>query len=128
MRVIVFGATGMIGGGVVRECLLDRDVEEVLVVGRAKLGQSHDKLKELILADLTSYEGSSGYDACFFCLGVASSGKSEEEYRRVTYDIAVAAARALADASPAMTFIFVSGGGTDASDRKSTRLNSSHRL
>jgi len=121
VRVILFGATGMIGGGVLRECLLDPDVDRVLAIGRGKTGQEHEKLRELVLPDLADYSAVaaelSGYDACFFCLGVSSSGLSEAEYRRVIYDIAVAAARALVEVSPAMTFVFVSGAGSDATSK-----------
>jgi uncharacterized protein YbjT (DUF2867 family) len=121
MRAILFGATGMIGQGVLRECLLDPAVEEVLAIGRSRTGRTHAKLRELVLPDLTDYSKVaselSGYDACFFCLGVTSAGMSEADYRRVTYDIAVAAARALVEASPGMTFVFVSGAGTDATSR-----------
>lgn len=121
MRVIVFGATGMIGRGVLRECLLDPGVERVLAIGRGGAGQKHEKLRELVLPDLTRYESVAaeltGYDACFFCLGVSSTGMSEADYRRITHDIAVAAARALVAASPGMTFVFVSGAGTNAASR-----------
>jgi uncharacterized protein YbjT (DUF2867 family) len=121
MRVILFGATGMIGRGVLRECLLDAGVEHVLAIGRGKPGQAHEKLREMVLPDLTDYRAVAreltGYDACFFCLGVSSAGLSEAEYRRITYDIAVAAGRALIEASPAMTFVFVSGAGADASSK-----------
>jgi uncharacterized protein YbjT (DUF2867 family) len=121
VRVILFGATGMIGQGVLRECLLDPGVEEVLAIGRSKTGQSHAKLRELVLPDLTSYaavrEELSGYDACFYCLGVSSAGTSEADYRRIMYEIPVAAARALVGASPQMTFVFVSGAGTDATSK-----------
>jgi uncharacterized protein YbjT (DUF2867 family) len=124
MRVILFGATGMIGQGVLRECLLDPGVQEVLVVGRAATGVTHAKLRELVradLLDLTPIEASlRDLDACFFCLGVSSLGISAEDYRRVTFDIALAAARALVRNSPAMTFIFVSGAGSDSTERGST--------
>jgi uncharacterized protein YbjT (DUF2867 family) len=116
-RVILFGATGMVGQGALRECLLDPGVERVLTVGRSATGQTHEKLRELVHADLTDYSRISGelagYDACFFCLGVSSAGMSEADYRRVTVDIAVAAARTLVQENQGMTFIFVSGTGAD---------------
>jgi uncharacterized protein YbjT (DUF2867 family) len=119
MRVIIFGATGMVGQGVLRECLLDRDVEAVLTVGRAATGQRHPKLREVVHADLLDLspiaEQLSGYDACFFCLGVSSAGMKEADYRRVTYDITMAAARTLAETNPELTFVYVSGMGTDSS-------------
>src|SRR4051794_27287917 len=99
MKVILFGATGMIGQGVLRECLLDPDVERVLSVARGETGERHDKLREILhkdLADLSSIEQElSGYDACFFCLGVSSAGMKEDAYRRITYDLTLAAARTL---------------------------------
>src|SRR3954467_14148069 len=99
MKVILFGATGMIGQGVLRECLLDPGVERVLAVGRRGLGRGDPKLNEIVLPDLSDFSGVerdlAGYDACFFCLGITSAGLSEAEYRRVTYDIAVSAARTL---------------------------------
>jgi uncharacterized protein YbjT (DUF2867 family) len=124
MRVVVFGATGMVGSGALRECLLDPDVEQVLAVGRSATGKKHEKLRELVLPDLTDYanvaDALSGYDACFFCLGVSSAGMSEADYRRVTCDIAVAAARTLVTKNPGMTFIFVSGAGADATGKSRT--------
>jgi uncharacterized protein YbjT (DUF2867 family) len=123
MNVIVFGATGMIGQGVLRECLLDPGVERVLAIGRAATGQKDAKLRELVLKDLTDYSGVAadlaGYDACFFCLGITSAGMTEADYRRVTVDIAVAAARVLVDKSPSVTFIFVSGNGADSTGKSS---------
>jgi uncharacterized protein YbjT (DUF2867 family) len=121
MKVILFGATGMIGQGVLRECLLDPGVERVLTVGRHATGQQHAKLRELVHADL--YDLSpvaselAGYDACLFCLGVSAAGMSEADYRHVTYDLTLGAARLLAERSPGMTFIYVSGAGTDSSER-----------
>src|SRR5262249_4911622 len=107
--------------GVLRECLLDNAVESVLTIGRSGTGQKHPKLRELELRDLTDYSAHSaeltGQDACFFCLGVTSAGMTEADYRRMTYDFAVSAARALVAASPAMTFVFVSGAGTDPSSK-----------
>src|SRR5262245_38716701 len=108
MRVIVFGASGVIGQGVVRECLRDPAVERVLVVVRAPSGQRHDKLEELVHADMFALESVAdrlaGYDACFFCLGVSSAGMKEADYTRVTYDLTLAAAKVLVSKNPAMTF------------------------
>jgi hypothetical protein len=91
MNVILFGATGMVGQGVLRECLLDPGVEGVLAVVRRATGQKHEKLRELVHRDLTDYSrvsgDLSGYDACFFCLGISSAGMSEADYRRVTYEL-----------------------------------------
>ncbi|MGO9833416.1 MAG: NAD(P)H-binding protein [Polyangiaceae bacterium] len=124
MRVILFGATGMVGQAALRECLLDAGVESVLTVGRSATGQKHEKLRELVHPDLTDYSPVSGelagYDACFFCLGISSAGMSEADYRRVTVDIAAAAGRALVAANPGMTFIFVSGAGTDSTGKSQT--------
>lgn len=121
MNVILFGATGMIGQGVLRECLAAPDVARVLTVGRKATGTTHDKLRELVHADLHDYSAVraelAGYDACFFCLGVSSAGMSEADYRRVTVDIGVAAARTLVELNPKMCFIFVSGLGSNASSR-----------
>lgn len=118
MRVILFGGTGMVGQGVLRECLLAPDVTEVLAIGRSPIGKSDPKLRELLRADLFDYhdvEGQlAGYDACFFCLGISSVGMKEADYRHITYDLTMAAARPLARLSPGMTFIYVSGEGTDS--------------
>ena len=120
MNVILFGATGMVGQGVLRECLLDPEVESVLAIGRSTIEQQHEKLHEIVLktlTDLSSVENRlSGYDACFFCLGVSSAGMSEDDYRRVTYDLSLSVAATLARLNPAMTFIYVSGAGTDSSE------------
>ena len=121
MNVILFGATGMIGQGVLRECLLDPDVTRVLSVARSSTGQHDDKLRELLHEDFTNFSAVerelTGYDACFFCLGVSSAGLTEADYARVTYDFTLAAARLLAKANPEMTFIYVSGAGTDSSEK-----------
>jgi uncharacterized protein YbjT (DUF2867 family) len=121
MKVILFGATGMVGQGVLRECLLDPEVTEVLAVGRAATGQSDAKLKEIVHPDFTDFlaiaDRLGGYDACFFCLGISSAGMSEPNYRHVTYDFTLAAAQVLAARNPAMTFIYVSGAGTDSTAR-----------
>jgi uncharacterized protein YbjT (DUF2867 family) len=121
MRVIIFGATGMVGQGVLRECLADGRVEAVLTVGRAPTGQVHAKLREIThpdLYDLAPIEGElAGYDACFFCLGVSSAGMSEKDYRRLTYDLTLSAGTTLARLNPDSTFVYVSGAGTDEHGR-----------
>lgn len=121
MKVIVFGATGMVGQGVLRECLLDPDVTDVLTIGRTATGQNNPKLREIVHADLLDFSAierdMTGYDACFFCLGISSVGMSEERYRHVTYDITLAAARTLARLNPDMTFVYVTGAGTDSTEQ-----------
>jgi uncharacterized protein YbjT (DUF2867 family) len=120
VKVLLFGATGMVGQGVLRECLLDSGVESVVSIGRGLTGQQHAKLHELVhnnFLDFSAIEGQlSGFDACFFCLGVSSAGMTEEQYTRVTYGFTMAAARVLAGLNPNMTFIYVSGMGTDSSE------------
>lgn len=124
MNVLLFGATGMVGQGVLRECLLDPGVRSVLSVGRSATGQTHEKLREIVHRDLLHYSAIeselTGFDACFFCLGVSSAGMSEENYRLVTYDVAMAAAYTLVRLNPDMTFLFVSGAGTDSSEQGRT--------
>jgi uncharacterized protein YbjT (DUF2867 family) len=119
MRILLFGATGMVGQGVLRECLLDPDIGDVLAVGRSATGQRHPKLREVVRPDLLDLEEIAdeltGFDACFFCLGVTSLGMTEERYRQVTYDLTLSVARTLAPLNPAMTFVYVSGMGTDSS-------------
>jgi uncharacterized protein YbjT (DUF2867 family) len=121
VRVVLFGATGMIGQGVLRECLIAPDVEAVLSVARSPTGTTHPKLRELQppdFFDLTAVaQELRGFDACFFCLGMTSAGMSEADYRRVTYDIAMAAGGTLARLNPGMTFVFVSGAGADSTER-----------
>ncbi|MFB4271811.1 epimerase [Nonomuraea sp. GTA35] len=121
MRVILFGATGMIGRGVLRECLLDDRVTAVLAVGRASTGVTHGKLREILHDDLLEpapVEGElGGYDACFFCLGVSSAGMRERDYRRITYDFTLSVGETLARLSPGSTFVYVSGAGADARGR-----------
>jgi uncharacterized protein YbjT (DUF2867 family) len=120
MKVVIFGASGMVGQGVLRECLLDPGVEHVLVVGRSPLGAANSKLRELVVpdvGDLASIENElRGSDAGFWCLGAASAGMSEADYHRVTYDLTVRAAETLARVSPGMTFVYVSGAGTDSTE------------
>jgi uncharacterized protein YbjT (DUF2867 family) len=121
MKILLFGATGMVGQGVLHECLAARDVERVITVGRTGVGQSHLKLEDIVQADLYAYSNLEdrlrGIDACFFCLGVSSLGMNESDYSRVTYDITVAAAQTLSRLNPRMTFVFVSGAGTDSSEQ-----------
>jgi uncharacterized protein YbjT (DUF2867 family) len=121
MKVILFGATGMVGQGVLRECLLDAEVSEVLIVGRTQTGRSHGKIREIVhkdLFDLNSIAPQlSGYDACFFCLGVSSVGMSEADYTLVTHDLTLAVAQVLAQQNPQMIFEYVSGTGTDSTER-----------
>jgi uncharacterized protein YbjT (DUF2867 family) len=134
MKVLLFGATGMVGQGVLRECLLDPDVEAVVSVGRAAIQgvatigsvgakplPENPKLREVVRADLADVAGYAadlaGHDACFFCLGVSSAGMTEEAYTRITYDLTLAVAEAFAKASPGATFVYVSGEGTDGTER-----------
>ena len=121
MKVILFGATGMVGQGVLRECLLDPGVESVLAIGRSPTGQRLAKLREILhgnFFDFLSIESQlTGYDACFFCLGVSSIGMSEERYRRLTYDITLAAATTLAKLNRGMVFTYVSGRSTDSTEQ-----------
>ena len=121
MKVILFGATGMVGQGVLRECLLDPDVERVLAVGRSPTGQQHAKLREIVHDNFLDYlaieSQLAGFDACFFCLGVSSVGMGEERYRQLTYDITLAAATTLAKLNPGMVFIYVTGAGTDSTEQ-----------
>ena len=121
MNVLIFGASGMVGQGVLRECLLAVDVALVQSVGRSLTDQSHAKLRELIHGNMYDYASIEsqlqGFDACFFCLGVSSVGMSEPDYTRVTFDLTLAAATTLARLNPQMTFIYVSGTGTDSTER-----------
>jgi uncharacterized protein YbjT (DUF2867 family) len=120
MKILIFGATGMVGQGVLRECLLDPDVQMVQTVGRTTTGAQDPKLREIAHQDLLYYEAIepslSGFDACFFCLGVSSAGMAEADYERVTYGITLAAAETLSRLNPRMTFVYVSGAGTDSSE------------
>ncbi|WP_433720409.1 NAD-dependent epimerase/dehydratase family protein [Actinoplanes sp. CA-051413] len=122
MKVIIFGATGMVGQGALRESLLAADVEQVLSVGRRPTGVRHPKLREVTLADvadLTPIEDElRGYDACFYCLGVSSVGLDEAAYTKISYDYPVAAAHKLAGLNPGMTFVYVSGAGTKPDGRQ----------
>ena len=121
MKVIIFGATGMVGQGVLRECLLSSEVGSVLAVGRIATGQHDPKLRELVQKDLSNLSAVeadlAGYDACFFCLGVSSTGMSAQNYTRITYDLTLSVARTLVTLNPNMTFVYVSGTGTDSSEK-----------
>ena len=121
MKVILFGATGMVGQGALRECLSSNQVASVLTVGRAVTGQTNPKLQEIALKDLANLSAIEsqlvGYDACFFCLGVSSVGMNEQDYTRITYDLTLSVARTLFKLNPNMTFIYVSGTGTDSTEK-----------
>ena len=121
MNVILFGATGMVGQGVLRECLLDRDIQQVVTAGRSATGQQHPKLRELTvpdLMDLTAVEPQlTGHDTCFFCTGVTSAGMTEEKYTHLTYDLTLSVAQTLARLNPNMTFLYISGAGTDSTEK-----------
>jgi uncharacterized protein YbjT (DUF2867 family) len=121
MNVILFGATGMVGQGILRECLLDPDVQLVLSVVRTTSGQQHEKLHELLHSNFFDYSEIesqlTGFDACFFSLGVSSAGMDEAKYTHLTYDLTLSAATTLARLSPQMTFLYVSGAGTDSTER-----------
>jgi hypothetical protein len=121
MKIILFGATGMVGQGCMRECLIDPEVETVLAVGRGPTGIQNAKLREIVhdnfLDFSTILSQLAGYDACFFCLGVSSLGMSEQRYRHLTYDITLAAATTLSRLNPGMVFVYVTGQGTDSSEQ-----------
>jgi uncharacterized protein YbjT (DUF2867 family) len=123
MKVILFGATGMVGQGVLRECLIDPGVTSVLAIGRSPTGQRDAKLVELVHDNFTDYSAIepqlTGYDACFFCLGVSSIGMDEARYRYLTYDVTMAAAATLARLNPGMVFTYVTGRSTDSTERGS---------
>ena len=122
MRVLLFGASGMVGQGVLRECLRDDRVTSVLSVGRSPVVSTHPKLRHLPHADLFDLapvaDELAGVDATFFCVGVSSAGMRAEEYRRLTYDLTTAVAAVVADRSPGSTFVYVSGAGTSAASRQ----------
>jgi len=125
MKVILFGATGMVGQGVLRECLVDAGVTEVLSVGRGPTGVQNAKLHEILHDDFTDFSKIesrlAGYDACLFCLGVSSIGMDPERYRHLTYDVTMAAAKTLARLNPGMVFTYVTGKGTDSTEQGSLR-------
>ena len=124
MNVILFGATGMVGQGVLRECLLDPDIQQILSIVRTPTNQQDPKLHELVHADFFDYSAIesqlTGFDACLFSLGVSSAGMDEAQYTHLTYDLTLAAATTLARLNPQMTFLYVSGAGTDSTERGRT--------
>ena len=121
MRILLFGATGMVGQGVLRECLRAADVDYVQTVGRTPTGQLDPRLHDLVHHDLTDYRSIEAslkdFDACFFCLGVSSAGMSEADYKRLTYDLTLAAAETISRLNPQMTFVYVSGAGPDSTEQ-----------
>jgi uncharacterized protein YbjT (DUF2867 family) len=124
MNIVLFGATGMVGQGVLLEATRDPDVELVVSVTRRATGKQHPKVHEVVHEDMWSFGAIEGelrdLDACLFCLGVSSAGMSEAEYERVTYGITIAAAETLVRLNPNMTFAYVSGAGTDATEKGRT--------
>jgi uncharacterized protein YbjT (DUF2867 family) len=121
LRVILFGATGMVGAGVLQACLDDPQVSAVLSISRGSTGVRHPKLRELLHADFFDYSAIqaqlAGHNACFFTLGVSSAGMSEADYTRTTYDLTLAAAEAVLKANPGCSFAYVTGAGTDSSEK-----------
>ena len=121
MKAIITGATGMVGKGVLLECLDHSQVEQVLLINRNPIGMQHPKLKELIHKDFSDFSSVQdqlkGYDACFYCMGVSSVGMSESDYKHLTYDFAMALANVLIQLNPEMTFNYVSGEGTDSTEK-----------
>jgi uncharacterized protein YbjT (DUF2867 family) len=124
MRVLIFGGSGMVGQGVLLECVRDGEISEVLLVGRSASGLAGGRVRELVCRDLFDLSGVeaelAGFDACFFCLGVSAGGMSEAEYRRLTYDLTVSVARTLVRLNPGMVFEYVSGAGTDSTEKGKT--------
>jgi len=124
MRTILFGATGMVGQGVLRACLADAQVTQILSVSRVPTGLSDPRLEEILLQDVTQLsaveERLLGADACFFPLGVSSAGMTEEAYTRITYDLTLSIAERLAHLNPGMVFVYVSGQGTDSTQQGRT--------
>ena len=121
IRAILTGATGMVGEGVLLACLQNPAVEHVLVLTRKPTGRTHSKMSELLvpdLANLSAVESQlTGYNACFFCAGISSVGISKEEYERITHDLTLAVGTTLARLNPELTFIYVSGAGTDSAEK-----------
>ena len=121
LNVIITGSTGMVGKGVLLECIDSPDVERILIINRSPVGISHPKLREIIHKDFFDWANIrsqlGGYNACYFCLGVSSVGMKETDYRRMTYDLTLGFAREILPLNPDMTFCYVSGAGTDSSEK-----------
>ena len=121
INAIITGVTGMVGEGVLHECLLHPDVESVLIITRKPSGVSHPKIKEIVHKDFMDLspirERLTGYNACYFCLGVSSVGMNEEQYHRLTHDLTLHMATILSQNNPGMTFCYVSGSGTDSTEK-----------
>lgn len=121
LKVIITGATGMVGEGVLLECLENPDVEKILLVGRKPYGISHPKTVEILHDDFFDVSAIAdrmrGYDACYFCLGISSVGMKEEEFYSIAYTLTMSFARKLAEVNPDMTFCYVSGAGTDSTEK-----------
>nr|NQU92608.1 epimerase [Bacteroidota bacterium] len=120
-KVIITGATGMVGKGILLECLDHRDISEVLIIVRNPINMDHPKLKELIQKDFSDFskvkDQLKGYDACFYSLGISAAGLNEQQYKRISYDFTMALAKTLFEINPEMTFNYVSGQGTDSSEK-----------
>ncbi len=121
MNILIFGATGMVGQSVLRECLSAADVQQVVCVGRTAVDTAHPRLANVVTPDLSDLRAVqqrlAPFDACFFCLGVSSVGMSESDYTKITYDLTMGTARTLAQINPAMTFVYVTGAGTDSTEQ-----------
>ena len=121
LKVIITGATGMVGEGILQECLTNPEVEKILLINRKPSGYSHPKIEEIIHPDLSDISSLSekvtGYDACYFCAGISSVGMNEEQYTKVTYDLTLGFAKTLAALNPQMIFCYVSGTSTDSTEK-----------
>jgi hypothetical protein len=124
MKAIILGSSGMVGQGLLLECLEDTRITEVLLINRNAGNIKHGKVKEIIHSDFSDFssikERLKGYDACFFCLGVSSAGMSEEQYSKVTYDLTLSFAKTLAEVDPSAAFCYISGAGTDSTEKGSS--------
>ena len=120
LKVIITGSTGMVGKGVLLECIDSPDVESILVINRSPVDVKHPKVKEIIHKDFFDWsiirDQLSGYNTCFFCMGVSSAGMKEADYKRMTYDLTLGFAKVVLFLNPDMTFCYVSGAGTDSSE------------